>query len=155
MIIDCDRCEVRGDACGSCVIGVLMEVHEDDRPIPYLPVDLPGTELSGADLPGADTPGAGLPGAELTGAELPGAGGAGGGGRPAQPAGLRAAGGGPASAPVEFAEPERRALQVLAEGGLIPHLRLVETGTAGPERAAPLLPVPVVPSRAPRHREVG
>jgi hypothetical protein len=24
MIIDCDTCEVRGDACGDCVIGVLL-----------------------------------------------------------------------------------------------------------------------------------
>ena len=24
MIIDCDTCEVRGDACGDCVIGVLI-----------------------------------------------------------------------------------------------------------------------------------
>jgi len=24
MVIDCDRCEVRGLACGDCVIGVLL-----------------------------------------------------------------------------------------------------------------------------------
>ncbi|HEY2762614.1 MAG TPA: hypothetical protein VGJ13_01140 [Pseudonocardiaceae bacterium] len=24
MIVDCDRCEVRGDACGECVITVLL-----------------------------------------------------------------------------------------------------------------------------------
>ncbi len=24
MIVDCDRCEVRGDACGDCVITVLL-----------------------------------------------------------------------------------------------------------------------------------
>lgn len=123
MIIDCDRCEVRGDACGSCVIGVLMRVEEDDRPIPYLPVDLPGLDTGPV---------------------------------PVGTVGHRSATGGPASAPVEFAEPERRALQVLAEQGLIPHLRLVEAGGAAPGRpAAPLLPVPVVPARAARHRDVG
>lgn len=26
MVIDCDRCEVRGDACGDCVVGVLLGV---------------------------------------------------------------------------------------------------------------------------------
>ena len=26
MVIDCDRCEVRGLACGDCVIGVLLGV---------------------------------------------------------------------------------------------------------------------------------
>lgn len=109
MIIDCDRCEVRGNACGSCVIGVLVQADEDDRPIPYLPVDVPN--------------------------------------------------GGPAAAPVEFAEPERRALQVLADQGLIPHLRLVETGGSAPARPGPdhrepaaLLPMP---DRPVRHRDVG
>ncbi|WP_156758332.1 hypothetical protein [Actinokineospora pegani] len=24
MIVDCDRCQVRGDACGECVISVLL-----------------------------------------------------------------------------------------------------------------------------------
>jgi len=24
MIIDCDRCEVRGDACRDCVVGVFL-----------------------------------------------------------------------------------------------------------------------------------
>ncbi|MFP5070339.1 hypothetical protein ACLFMI_11805 [Pseudonocardia nantongensis] len=136
MIIDCDRCEARGDACGSCVIGVLMDVHEDDRPIPYLPVDRPGADLDDARA------GAGGPGVVPTAAPQPV---------------LRPASGGPASGPVEFAEPERRALQVLAEQGLIPHLRLVETGPAGPEgaAAAPLLPVPTVPGREARHRDAG
>ncbi|WP_224390801.1 hypothetical protein [Pseudonocardia sp. ICBG1293] len=108
MLVDCDRCEVRGAACGACVIGVLLEVPEDDRPIPYLLVDRPD-----------------------------GAAGA-------------------AAAPVEFAEPERRALQVLAEGGLIPHLRLVEPGAPAPS-APTALPMPVVPpaGRTARHRDVG
>ncbi|WP_051116569.1 hypothetical protein [Amycolatopsis nigrescens] len=34
MIIDCDRCQVRGDACADCVINVLLgappEVEWDD-----------------------------------------------------------------------------------------------------------------------------
>jgi hypothetical protein len=28
MIVDCDSCEVRGAACGECVIGVLLGVPE-------------------------------------------------------------------------------------------------------------------------------
>jgi hypothetical protein len=28
MIIDCDTCQVRGAACGDCVIGVLMGIPE-------------------------------------------------------------------------------------------------------------------------------
>ncbi|MEJ8279800.1 hypothetical protein [Pseudonocardia spirodelae] len=104
MIVDCDRCEVRGAACGDCVIGVLMEVPEIDRPIPYLPVDLPAA------------------------------------GAPAGPAAR------------EFAEPERRALQVLAEQGLIPHLRLVEPAPRrGPATPGPTaLPMPGI-----RRRDAG
>ncbi|MBP2369354.1 hypothetical protein [Pseudonocardia parietis] len=113
MLVDCDRCEVRGTACGDCVIGVLMNVPEIDRPIPYLPVDLSAEVAVSA--------------------------------------------GGPVGGPVEFAEPERRALQVLADHGLIPHLRLVEPARPGPGTAAdrPMLPVPAVPPRTQRHRDAG
>ena len=48
--------------------------------------------------------------------------------------------------------------QVLAEGGLIPHLRLVEPGAPAPGRAGrTALPMPVVPpaGHGPRHRDVG
>ncbi|ALE72946.1 hypothetical protein Ae168Ps1_1335 [Pseudonocardia sp. Ae168_Ps1] len=125
MIVDCDRCEVRGTACGDCVIGVLMDVPEIDRPIPYLPVDLPG---------------------EQTGRS----------GAAAVPGGLRPVAGGPGSGPVEFAEPERRALQVLADHGLIPHLQLVEPSERrAPAAERPLMPVPVVPVRDRRHRDAG
>lgn len=38
MIIDCDSCEVRGSACGDCVVSVLLagsparlEIDEDER----------------------------------------------------------------------------------------------------------------------------
>ncbi|MEV1293816.1 hypothetical protein [Pseudonocardia sp. NPDC049635] len=111
MIVDCDRCQVRDTACGDCVIGVLMDVPEIDRPIPYLPVEAPGPPVR---------------------AEHPG---------------------GPAGGPLEFSEPERRALQVLAEQGLIPHLRLVEAGAARAEPpAGPVLPMPVLP---PRQRDAG
>lgn len=107
MIVDCDRCQVRDTACGDCVIGVLMDVPEIDRPIPYLPVELPGT------LPLTEHP----------------------------------------AGPLEFSEPERRALQVLADQGLIPHLRLVEPGAGRAEQSRrPMLPFPVVP---PRQRDVG
>ncbi len=88
MIIDCDTCEVRGTACGDCVIGVLMDTPEIDRPVPYLPVDLP------EHRPGP---------VRLTG-----------------PTRL--------SEPMYLAEPERRALEVLADQGLIPRLRLVQPG---------------------------
>jgi hypothetical protein len=68
MIIDCDTCQVRGIACGDCVIGVLM----------------------GAPEPAADGDD--------------------------QPSG----------APImQFDAPERRALAVLADQGLVPRLRLV------------------------------
>ena len=140
MIVDCDRCEVRGTACGDCVIGVLMDVPEIDRPIPFLPVDLPGaTDATAGHRPGGAAA------------------------RSARRADDRVVTGGPAGTPVEFAEPERRALQVLADHGLIPHLQLVEPAAspAGPERTAPeqvarpMLPVPVVPPRTGRHRAAG
>jgi hypothetical protein len=37
MIVDCDSCEVRGNACGDCVIGVLLgmpEVRAEGEPLP-------------------------------------------------------------------------------------------------------------------------
>jgi hypothetical protein len=80
MIIDCDSCEVRGHACGDCVIGVLL-----------------GAPASRSD---------GGPG----GAEPPGA------------------------PIVQLDAPERRALDVLADQGLVPRLRLV---AAPPRRASP------------------
>jgi hypothetical protein len=73
MIIDCDSCAVRGDACGDCVIGVLLGA--------------PGS--GGIELP--------------SGAPI-----------------------------VQLDAPERRALDVLADQGLVPKLRLV----AGPPRRA-------------------
>lgn len=68
MIIDCDTCEVRGLACGDCVIGVLMGTPE--------PAADPDGQPSGAPI-------------------------------------------------VQFDAPERRALAVLADQGLVPRLRLV------------------------------
>ncbi|MGQ0480827.1 MAG: hypothetical protein ACT4O0_07370 [Pseudonocardia sp.] len=83
MIIDCDRCVVRGDACRDCVVGVFLGVPasisarpEDD----HLEPDLP----SGARV-------------------------------------------------VQLDAPERRALDVLADQGLVPRLRLV----AAPRRQSP------------------
>lgn len=76
MIVDCDSCEVRGNACGDCVIGVLLGM-------PAVP----------------ETPGEGPPGAST----------------------------------VQLDAPERRALDVLADQGLVPRLRLV----AAPCRPAP------------------
>ena len=73
MIIDCESCEVRGLACGDCVIGVLLGA--------------PGPRAGG-------DPDHGLP----SGAPI-----------------------------VQLDAPERRALDVLAEQGLVPQLRLVST----------------------------
>ena len=91
MIIDCDTCEVRGDACGDCVIGVLI-----------------GAPRRGDD-PGGDAPPPGAP-------------------------------------TVQLDAPERRALDVLADQGLVPKLRLV----AGPARRAPR-----ATDRPPSTRDVG
>lgn len=75
MVIDCDRCAVRGDACGECVVGVLLGV--------------PGVPRRSSDDPAA--------------------------GRPSGAAAL------------QLDAPERRALDVLADQGLVPRLRLVAT----------------------------
>jgi hypothetical protein len=79
MIIDCESCEVRGNACGDCVIGVLLGTPEMRR-------DEPGD----SELP--------------SGAPI-----------------------------VQLDAPERHALDVLAQQGLVPKLRLV-AGT--PRRAS-------------------
>ena len=78
MIIDCDGCVVRGNACGECVIGVLLGV--------------PGS--ADRDRDGSELP----PGAPI----------------------------------LQLDAPERRAIDVLADQGLVPRLRLV----AGPPRRA-------------------
>lgn len=49
MVIDCDRCEVRGDACGDCVVGVLLGVpgvppRAAEPPSSAGPVHLDGSE---------------------------------------------------------------------------------------------------------------
>jgi hypothetical protein len=91
MIIDCDSCEVRGDACGDCVIGVLLGA--------------PGAGSGGADRAG--------PG----GSALP-----------------------PGAPIVQLDAPERHALDVLADQGLVPRLRLVARPArraSGPSDAAP------------------
>lgn len=75
MIIDCDSCEVRGTACGECVVGVLLGVPG----VPRRPVDGPAAVVDGLS---------------------------------AAPA-------------VQLDAPERRALDVLADQGLVPRLRLV------------------------------
>lgn len=80
MIIDCDRCAVRGDACRDCVVGVLLGV-----PSP-----------TGVSEPNIETP---------SGARV-----------------------------VQLDAPERRALDVLADKGLVPRLRLV---AVEPRRVSP------------------
>lgn len=78
---------------------------------------------------------------------------------PARPAGAAASRepAGPGDPlPVEFGPVERRALEVLADHGLIPRLRLVprpeERGPADPSRETPAAPAV---SRRPRRRDVG
>jgi hypothetical protein len=84
MIIDCECCVVRGDACGNCVIGVLL-----GAPAPAQ------ARVEAADA-ALDTP---------------------------------------SSAPiVQLDAPERRAIDVLADQGLVPRLRLVAAPT---RRATP------------------
>ena len=83
MIIDCDTCVVRHQACDDCVVGVLLGLPE---------------------VPARDGDVAGGPGDP---------------GRPREPAEPGA------PLPVEFGPVERRALEVLADHGLIPHLRLI------------------------------
>ncbi len=120
MIIDCDTCVVRHQACDDCVVGVLLGLPE----VPARSGD--GASASGASGSGAS--GSGGSGAGASGASAVGEGAVGldGVGAPREPA----APGAPL--PVEFGPVERRALEVLADHGLIPRLRLV---TAGPEPA--------------------
>jgi hypothetical protein len=109
MIIDCDTCVVRHQACDDCVVGVLLG-------LPEVPAR-PGEDEAEADGAGAPREPA-APGAPL---------------------------------PVEFGPVERRALEVLADHGLIPHLRLV---TAGPEVTAGDERVPA-PRGSGRRRDAG
>ncbi len=97
MIIDCDRCAVRGDACQDCVIGVLLRAPET------------------ASDPGSDR--RSETGSE-TGSET----------RPADhTADLTTVEGPSGASVVQLDAPERRALEVLADQGLVPRLRLVAT----------------------------
>ena len=48
MVIDCDRCEVRGLACGDCVVGVLLGMPG----VPSAVADDPETTVAGRP-PGA------------------------------------------------------------------------------------------------------
>jgi hypothetical protein len=89
MLIDCDTCVVRHQACDDCVVGVLLGTPE----VPARPGD-----AAGAPAPR----------------------------EPAEPG---------APLPVEFGPVERRALEVLADHGLIPHLRLVTAAPATEARA--------------------
>jgi hypothetical protein len=80
MIIDCERCAVRGDACRDCVVGVFLS--------------LPGSVAEAGEEPSC-------------------------------PSGART---------LQLDAPERRALDVLAEHGLVPKLRLA---VAAPQQVSP------------------
>jgi hypothetical protein len=45
MIIDCDTCQVRGAACGDCVIGVLMGAPDTAEAATELPSGAPIVQL--------------------------------------------------------------------------------------------------------------
>jgi hypothetical protein len=94
VIIDCDTCEVRGSACGDCVIGVLLGA--------------PGAAPAGPVSPVVEVP---------SGAPV-----------------------------VQLDAPEKRALDVLADQGLVPRLRLV---------ARPTRPVTSDPGAPAADRHVG
>ncbi|HEY2195631.1 MAG TPA: hypothetical protein VGH76_25470 [Actinomycetospora sp.] len=96
MIIDCDTCVVRHQACDDCVVGVLLGTPE-----------VPARSGATAGRVTAPEPR-----------------------EPAEPG---------APLPVEFGPVERRALEVLADHGLIPHLRLVTAAPEAPDdgRTAP------------------
>ncbi|WP_018335726.1 hypothetical protein [Actinomycetospora chiangmaiensis] len=94
MLIDCDTCVVRHQACDDCVVGVLLGV-------PEVPVRDEGPREPAA------------PGAPL---------------------------------PLDFGPVERRALEVLADHGLIPRLRLVPGAADQP---------PARPAGRPRRRDAG
>lgn len=53
MVIDCDSCEVRGRACGDCVVGVLLGMP---GPPPRLPSEPPAGRPSGAPALQLDAP---------------------------------------------------------------------------------------------------
>jgi hypothetical protein len=49
MIVDCDSCEVRGAACGECVIGVLLGVPEVPKAGQEGPSGAPQVQLDAAE----------------------------------------------------------------------------------------------------------
>ena len=53
MVIDCERCEVRGLACGDCVVGVLLGMPGVARGALDGPADWPATDESGRRPSGA------------------------------------------------------------------------------------------------------
>jgi hypothetical protein len=55
MVIDCERCEVRGIACGDCVIGVLLGVPGVPPAVPDGP-EAPAVRPSGASAVQLDAP---------------------------------------------------------------------------------------------------
>ena len=49
MIVDCDSCQVRGAACGDCVIGVLMGVPARAPGRPEVPSGAPITQFDASE----------------------------------------------------------------------------------------------------------
>lgn len=102
MVIDCERCVVRGLACGECVVSVLLGGPPEDVAVDN---DFAGYDPGGRDPAGCDSAGDDF-------------------------AGYDPAGPGRAD-PLHVDAVEVAALGALAAGGLVPPLRLVlpDTGT--------------------------
>jgi hypothetical protein len=56
MVIDCERCEVRGIACGDCVIGVLLGVPGVPPAVPDGPEEAQAARPPGASAIQLDAP---------------------------------------------------------------------------------------------------
>ena len=56
MVIDCERCEVRGIACGDCVIGVLLGVPGVPPAVPEGPEEAHAVRPPGASAVQLDAP---------------------------------------------------------------------------------------------------
>jgi hypothetical protein len=95
MIIDCESCTMRGDACTDCVVTFLTIPVGPPVPSRVPPLAAMRNEGSGAAVRDAAVPDAVVP-------------------RTAVPAG-----------PVELDEAEQQAIGLLARSGLVPPLRMV------------------------------
>ncbi|RIJ76346.1 hypothetical protein D1871_13055 [Nakamurella silvestris] len=124
MIVDCDSCAVRGPACGGCVMTVLMS-HDSisrTRAGTGLP---PGRVAGGPEQPAADFR------ADHIHTD------------PLDADHIHEDTISPWPVGVEWDEAEQTALAVLADSGLVPPLRLVDSSGAAGSDYRPRLPLTV------------